>query len=79
MKMQTVRSILMPEEQTREVTTPVRHLLPPLTAMSLPTPLPAPTPQLTVDEPKRRDQAAQKASEAYLAIMAGVGYRAQLR
>ena len=77
MKMQTVRSILMPDSETPEaVPVPVRSWLPPLTAPSVPRATPAPRPE---PQPRQEDLAAKRAGEVYLTMMAGVGYRAQLR
>ncbi|MBN9415322.1 hypothetical protein ABS71_04080 [bacterium SCN 62-11] len=75
MKMQTVRNILMPQEQAVEVSeTAVRALLPPMTSMGLPMASPP-----REEKPKVKDLAERRAGEMYLTMMAGMGFRTQLK
>lgn len=76
MKMHTVRNILMPQEQscTDLPQTAVRSLLPPITAIGLPLSVPVP-----VERPKLEDPATKRAGELYLTMMAGMGFRTQLK
>ena len=75
MKMQTVRNILMPPEQAAEVPEKaVRALLPPITAIALPMAAPR-----LEEKPQVKDLAEKRAGEMYLTMMAGMGFRTQLR